>query len=41
LLALCQGRLARYKVPKQVVFGSLPYSPYGKVIKQELRVKIA
>ncbi len=37
LLTLCQGRLARYKIPKQVVFDALPYSPYGKVIKQELR----
>ncbi len=39
LLALCQGRLARYKIPKRVVFDALPYSPYGKVIKQELRAK--
>ena len=39
LLTLCQGRLARYKIPKQVVFDALPYSPYGKVIKQELRAK--
>ena len=39
LLTLCQGRLARYKIPKQIVFDALPYSPYGKVIKQELRAK--
>jgi fatty-acyl-CoA synthase len=40
LLAFCQGRLARYKIPKRVVFAdSLPYSPYGKVIKAELRAK--
>jgi fatty-acyl-CoA synthase len=39
LLTLCQGRLARYKIPKQIVFDVLPYSPYGKVIKQELRAK--
>ncbi len=40
LLTHCQGRLARYKVPKQVEFvESLPYSPYGKVIKAELREK--
>ena len=38
LLAYCRERLARYKVPKRVVFApSLPYSPYGKVIKAELR----
>jgi fatty-acyl-CoA synthase len=38
LLEFCRSRLARYKAPKQVVFvESLPYSPYGKVIKAELR----
>lgn len=40
LLAHCQGRLAKYKIPKRVEFvDSLPYSPYGKVIKAELRQK--
>ena len=34
----CGQKLARYKIPKQVIFAdSLPYSPYGKVIKAELR----
>jgi len=38
LQAFCSSRLARYKVPKKVVFAdSLPYSSYGKVIKAELR----
>ena len=38
LLDFCRGRLARYKVPKRVIFaGALPYSPYGKVMKAELR----
>lgn len=38
LLAFCQGKLARYKIPKRIVFaGSLPYSPYGKVMKAELK----
>jgi fatty-acyl-CoA synthase len=38
LTAFCQGRLARYKVPKEIVFtASLPTSPYGKVLKEELR----
>ncbi len=42
LLKFCQGRLAKYKVPKRVEFvESLPYSPYGKVIKAELREKFA
>jgi fatty-acyl-CoA synthase len=34
----CQERLARYKVPKKFIFvDALPYSPYGKVMKQELK----
>ncbi|MFO7541153.1 MAG: AMP-binding protein, partial [Chloroflexota bacterium] len=38
LLDFCGQRLARYKVPKEVVFvPELPYSPYGKVMKQDLR----
>lgn len=40
LIALCQGRLAKFKIPKRIVFAEgLPYSPYGKVIKTELRRK--
>ena len=38
LLDFCHGRLAKYKIPKRVEFlPALPYSPYGKVIKAELR----
>ncbi len=38
LLDFCRGRLARYKIPKRIEFVSeLPYSPYGKVIKADLR----
>lgn len=38
ILEYCGYRLARYKVPKQIVFvDNLPYSPYGKVIKADLR----
>ncbi|MCA9948764.1 MAG: long-chain fatty acid--CoA ligase [Anaerolineales bacterium] len=34
----CYTQLARYKVPKQVIFtDALPYSPYGKVEKAKLR----
>ena len=40
LIAFCRDQLARYKVPKRVVIAaSLPYSPYGKVIKAELKQK--
>jgi acyl-CoA synthetase (AMP-forming)/AMP-acid ligase II len=36
-----QERLARYKVPKVVRFvDSLPHSPYGKVMKSELKKQI-
>ena len=38
LQAHCQGQLARYKVPKKVIFAeSLPHSPYGKVEKAKLK----
>ena len=38
LLKFCAGRLAKYKIPKRVEFvETLPYSPYGKVIKAELK----
>jgi fatty-acyl-CoA synthase len=40
LRQFCAGRLARYKVPKQVAFvDALPVSPYGKVMKAELRAR--
>jgi fatty-acyl-CoA synthase len=38
LLRFCAGRLAKYKIPKRIEFvKALPYSPYGKVIKAELK----
>lgn len=38
VLQVCADRLARYKIPKRVVFtDALPYSPYGKVQKSELK----
>lgn len=37
VLQVCADRLARYKIPKRVIFAAaLPYSPYGKVQKAEL-----
>jgi fatty-acyl-CoA synthase len=40
LIAFCRARIANYKVPKEVVFAdALPYSPYGKIMKAELRAK--
>jgi fatty-acyl-CoA synthase len=38
LRRFCDGRLARFKIPKRVVFAdTLPYTPYGKVEKARLR----
>ena len=40
LKAFCGQHLARYKIPKIVVFAdALPYSSYGKVMKAELKKK--
>jgi fatty-acyl-CoA synthase len=37
LAAFVEGRLARYKVPREFVFvDSLPRTPYGKVVKSDL-----
>jgi fatty-acyl-CoA synthase len=42
LQAFCGEHLARYKIPKKVVFvDALPYSPYGKVLKNELKKQFA
>ncbi len=36
--AHCGDRLARFKIPKKIIFAeTLPYSPYGKVVKAVLR----
>lgn len=38
LQQFCRGRLARFKTPRRIVFAdSLPYSPYGKIMKAELK----
>jgi acyl-CoA synthetase (AMP-forming)/AMP-acid ligase II len=38
LREFCLGRLAKFKVPKDVFFtGSLPRNPSGKVLKRVLR----
>ncbi|MCB8923799.1 MAG: long-chain fatty acid--CoA ligase [Ardenticatenaceae bacterium] len=40
LITHCHERLARYKAPKEIIFADdLPYSPYGKVMKNVLREK--
>jgi fatty-acyl-CoA synthase len=38
VIAHCAGKLARFKVPKRVIFtDSLPKNPSGKLLKRELR----
>jgi fatty-acyl-CoA synthase len=37
LIAYCQQRLARFKCPKKVVFGTLPKTSTGKIQKNVLR----
>jgi len=38
LKAFCGEHLARFKVPKKVIFADdLPYSSYGKVLKGQLK----
>jgi fatty-acyl-CoA synthase len=40
LMAWCEGRLARYKIPKSVVFtAALPRNTLGKVIRPEVKAR--
>jgi len=40
LKTFCSERLARFKIPKEVIFtDTLPYSAYGKVLKPKLKKK--
>lgn len=41
ILALCRSELGPVKTPKQVIYGVLPRSPVGKVLKRELRDRIS
>src|SRR5450759_1243481 len=38
LAAFVEGRLAKYKIPREFIFvDALPRTPYGKVVKGDLR----
>ena len=39
LIAHCRGRLARFKTPRTIVFGALPKTATGKIMKFELRAR--
>lgn len=41
IIAFCRDHLARYKVPKSIVFGPLPKTSTGKIQKFELRERAA
>jgi fatty-acyl-CoA synthase len=40
LIEHCRGLLARFKVPKRVVFGELPKTSTGKIQKFMLREQV-
>ena len=39
IILFCRSALARFKVPKQIVFGELPKTSTGKIQKFVLRAK--
>ena len=39
IIEFCRGRMARFKVPKRVIFGMLPKTSTGKIQKFALRAK--
>jgi fatty-acyl-CoA synthase len=42
IIAFCQGKLARYKIPKSVAFvDMLPRTAAGKVVKRDLRAQFS
>ncbi len=42
IISHCEAHLAKFKVPKQVVFAeALPKNPSGKVLKRDLRNQYA
>jgi fatty-acyl-CoA synthase len=42
VINFCQGKLARYKIPRRVIFTNtpLPRNPMGKIVKQTLREQL-
>ena len=40
IISYCQGKLAKYKIPKKVVFvEALPRTATGKILKKELKAQ--
>ena len=40
LKEFCQGKLASYKIPHDLVIGAIPRNASGKVLKHELRTRV-
>jgi acyl-CoA synthetase (AMP-forming)/AMP-acid ligase II len=38
--AFCADKIARYKVPHDLVVGTIPRTPSGKIVKHQLRDRI-
>jgi long-chain acyl-CoA synthetase len=42
VLAFCRARLAKFETPKEIhIVRSLPRSPIGKILKKDLRARLA
>ena len=38
--AFCADRIARYKIPRDLVVGTIPRNPSGKILKHQLRERV-
>jgi acyl-CoA synthetase (AMP-forming)/AMP-acid ligase II len=38
--AFCADKIARYKIPRDLVVGAIPRTPSGKILKHQLRDRV-